>query len=123
VKIVIPDDYQDMVHRLSAFLSSAIMTSCATATGARSRSAGRRLADADVVVAIRERVAFSRTPHPAAEAPPDRIGRAQNYAEPCRRQARYPVSTGVSNSPVAPAGSTLALIVAARATSRSRLSA
>jgi len=61
VKIVIPDDYQDMVHRLTAF------SLVSHHDVARYREPARdldqlvaRLADADVVVAIRERVAFSR---------------------------------------------------------------
>jgi D-3-phosphoglycerate dehydrogenase / 2-oxoglutarate reductase len=118
VKIVIPDDYQDMVHRLSAF------SLISHHDVARYREPARdldqlvaRLADADVVVAIRERVAFSRAL--LTRLPKLRlialVGRTSHMMDlAAATELNIPVSTGVSNSPVAPAELTLALIVAAR---------
>src|ERR1700736_194860 len=76
-----------------------------------------RLAGADVVVAIRERVAFSRAL--LTRLPKLRlialVGRTSHMLDlAAATELGIPVSTGVSNSPVAPAELTLALIVAAR---------
>jgi D-3-phosphoglycerate dehydrogenase len=76
-----------------------------------------RLADADVVVSIRERVEFSRAllerlPKLKLIALVGRNSQAIDFAA-CT-ELGIPVSTGKSNSPVAPAELTLALIVASR---------
>ena len=63
MKIVIPDDYQDMVHQLACY--SLIGKHDVTRYRAPARDLDQlveRLRDADVVVAIRERVNFSRAP-------------------------------------------------------------
>src|SRR5215218_7132313 len=76
-----------------------------------------RLADADVVVSIRERVTFSRE---LLERLPRLkllalVGRnSQQIDFKACTDLGIPVSTGKSNSPVAPAELTLALIVASR---------
>jgi D-3-phosphoglycerate dehydrogenase len=118
VKIVIPDDYQDMVHRLTAF--SLISHHDVVRYREPARDLDQlvaRLADADVVVAIRERVAFSRAL--LTRLPKLRlialVGRTSHMLDlAAATELGIPVSTGVSNSPVAPAELTLALIVAAR---------
>ena len=61
MKIVIPDDYQDMVHQLSCF--ELIRHHDVTRYREPARDLEQlveRLKDADVVVSIRERVEFSR---------------------------------------------------------------
>jgi D-3-phosphoglycerate dehydrogenase len=118
VKIVIPDDYQDMVHRLSAF--SLISHHDVVRYREPARDLDQliaRLSDADMVVAIRERVAFSRAL--LTRLPKLRlialVGRTSHMLDlAAATELGIPVSTGVSNSPVAPAELTLALIVAAR---------
>jgi D-3-phosphoglycerate dehydrogenase len=76
-----------------------------------------RLQDADVVVSVRERVEFSREllerlPKLKLLALVGRNSHALDFA--AATDLGIPVSTGVSNSPVAPAELTLALIVASR---------
>ena len=118
MKIVIPDDYQDMVHRLSAFSLISHHDVVRYREPARDRDQlVARLADADVAVAIRERVAFSRAL--LTRLPKLRlialVGRTSHMLDlAAATELGIPVSTGVSNSPVAPAELTLALIVAAR---------
>jgi D-3-phosphoglycerate dehydrogenase len=61
MKIAIPDDYQDMVHRLACY--SLICKHYVTRYREPARDLDQlveRLGEADVVVAIRERVNFSR---------------------------------------------------------------
>ena len=76
-----------------------------------------RLRDADVVVSIRERVEFSRA---LLERLPKLkllalVGRNSHMIDfAAATELGIPVSIGVSNSPVAPAELTLALIVASR---------
>jgi D-3-phosphoglycerate dehydrogenase len=76
-----------------------------------------RLQDADVVVSVRERVEFSRA---LLERLPKLkllalVGRSSHMLDfAAATDLGIPVSTGVSNSPVAPAELTLALIVASR---------
>jgi len=61
MKIVIPDDYQDMVDRLECFALIRHHDVVRYREPARNlRELVERLADAEVVVAIRERVEFSR---------------------------------------------------------------
>jgi D-3-phosphoglycerate dehydrogenase / 2-oxoglutarate reductase len=118
MKIVIPDDYQDMVDRLDCF--SLIGRHEVTRHRAPARDVDdlvERLRDADVVVSIRERVEFSR---PLLERLPrlklialvGRNSRSIDFAA-CT-ELGIPVATGTSNSPVAPAELALALILASR---------
>src|SRR5437763_6477570 len=118
MKIIIPDDYQDMVDRLECF--ALIRGHDVVRYRAPARDLGElaeRLADADVVVSIRERVEFSRA---LLERLPKLklialVGRSSNVLDlVAATDLGIPVSTGVSNSPVAPAELTLALIVASR---------
>ncbi len=118
MKIAIPDDYQDMVDRLQCF---AMIRQHDVA---RYREPARdldqlveRLRDADIVVSIRERVHFSRA---LLERLPNckliaLVGRnSQRIDFTAATELGIPVATGTSNSPVAPAELTLALIVASR---------
>jgi D-3-phosphoglycerate dehydrogenase / 2-oxoglutarate reductase len=118
VRIVIPDDYQDAVHKLSAF--SLISHHDVVRYREPARDIDhlvQRLADADVVVSIRERVEFSRallTRLPKLKLIA-LVGRSSHMLDfNAATDLGIPVSTGVSNSPVAPAELTLALIVASR---------
>jgi D-3-phosphoglycerate dehydrogenase len=118
MKIVIPDDYQDMVARLACF--ALIRDHEVMRYRAPARDLGElvaRLREADVVVSIRERVEFSRTllerlPKLQLIALVGRNSRAIDFAA-CT-ELGIPVATGNSNSPVAPAELTLALILASR---------
>src|ERR1700760_4152306 len=118
MKIVIPDDYQDMAHKLACY--SLISAHDVVRYRAPARDLDElvaRLRDADVVVAIRERVEFSR-------ALLERLPKLKLLALVGRNAGTIdfkactalgiPVSTGKSNSPDAPAELTLALIVASR---------
>jgi D-3-phosphoglycerate dehydrogenase / 2-oxoglutarate reductase len=118
MKIVIPDDYQDMVHKLAAFALIRHHDVVRYREPARDLDQlVARLADAEVVVAIRERVAFSRA---LLERLPKLklialVGRTSQMLDlAAATELGIPVSTGVSNSPVAPAELTLALIMASR---------
>src|SRR5476649_477035 len=118
MKIVIPDDYQDMVDRLSCFSLLAghdVVRYRQPADGADQLV--ERLGPAEVIVAIRERVRFSRTlierlPNLKLIALVGRAATTIDYAA-CKDHGVL-VSTGASNSPAAPAELTVALIVAAR---------
>src|SRR4051812_46938633 len=118
MKIVIPDDYQDMVDRLACF--SLIRHHDVTRYREPARNLAalvERLHDADVVVSIRERVEFSRAlleqlPKLKLIALVGRNSQAIDFAA-CTALG-IPVTTGKSNSPDAPAELTLALIVASR---------
>jgi D-3-phosphoglycerate dehydrogenase len=118
MKIVIPDDYQDMVDRLECF--SLIRHHDVTRHREPARDLAQlveRLRDADMVVSIRERVEFSRA---LLERLPKLklialVGRNSSMIDfAACTELGIPVATGQSNSPVAPAELTLALIVAAR---------
>ena len=118
MNIVIPDDYQDMVDQLACF--SLIRHHDVTCHRAPARDLDElvaRLADADVVVSIRERVALSRA---LLERLPKLklialVGRNSKMIDfPACTALGIPVATGFSNSPVAPAELTLALIMASR---------
>ena len=118
MKIVIPDDYQDMVDQLPCF--SMIRHHDVMRYREPARDLDQlveRLHDADVVVSIRERVEFSRA---LLERLPKLklialVGRGSHMLDfAAATELGIPVSTGVSNSPVAPAELTLALIVASR---------
>ena len=118
MKIVIPDDYQDMADQLPSY--SMIRHHDVTRYREPARDLDQlveRLRDADVVVSIRERVNFSRA---LLERLPKLkllalVGRNSHMIDfrACT-ELGIPVSTGVSNSPVAPAELTVALIVASR---------
>ena len=118
MKIVIPDDYQDMVHLLPSFAlirHHDVVRYRAPAKDLDELVA--RLCDADVVVAIRERVNFSRAllsrlPKLKLLALVGRNATTIDFAA-CT-ELGIPVSTGKSNSPVAPAELAIALIVASR---------
>src|ERR1700750_1400562 len=118
MKIVIPDDYQDMVDQLPCF--SLIRHHDVKRYRAPARDLDEladRLKDADVVVSIRERVEFSRallTRLPKVKLL-DLVGRSSQVIDfDAATELGIPISTGISNSPVAPAELTLALIVASR---------
>jgi D-3-phosphoglycerate dehydrogenase len=118
MKIVIPDDYQDVVDRLACF---ALLRGHNVV---RYRAPARdldelavRLADADIAVAIRERVAFSRElierlPRLRLIALVGRHSRMIDYAACAERG--IPVATGTSGSPEAPAELAVALMLASR---------
>jgi D-3-phosphoglycerate dehydrogenase len=118
MKIVIPDDYQDMVDRLECF--SLIRHHDVTRYREPARDLAQlleRLGEAEVVLSIRERVEFSRAllerlPKLKLIALVGRNSQAIDFAA-CS-ELGIPVSTGKSNSPVAPAELTLALIMASR---------
>jgi D-3-phosphoglycerate dehydrogenase len=118
MKIVIPDDYQDVVDQLSCF--SLIRHHDVTRYRTPARDLDQlvaRLKDAEVVVSIRERVEFSRA---LLQRLPKLklialVGRNSHMLDfNAATDFGIPVATGVSNSPVAPAELTLALIVASR---------
>src|SRR5918999_4211452 len=107
MKIVIPDDYQDMVDRLDCFSLIRHHDIVRYREPARDLTElVARLSDAEVVVSIRERVEFSR-------ALLERLAKLRLIALVGRNSHMLdinaatalgiPVSTGVSNSPVAPA--------------------
>jgi D-3-phosphoglycerate dehydrogenase len=118
MKIVIPDDYQDLVDRLDCY--SLIRHHDVTRYREPARDMAElvaRLRDAEVVVAIRERVAFSRAL--LEQLPKLRlialVGRNSHVIDfAACTELGIPVATGKSNSPVAPAELTLALIMASR---------
>ena len=118
MKIVIPDDYQNMVDQLACY--SLIRHHDVTRYREPAHDLVQlveRLRDADVVVSIRERVEFSRAlleqlPKLKLIALVGRNSQAIDFAA-CTALG-IPVATGQSNSPVAPAELTLALIVASR---------
>ncbi len=118
MKIAIPDDYQDIIHQLPSFALIAGHDVVRYREPARDLDQlVERLGDADVVVAIRERVNFTRAllerlPRLRLIALVGRAASTIDYAA-CD-ELGIPVATGKSNSPVAPAELTVALILAAR---------
>jgi D-3-phosphoglycerate dehydrogenase len=118
MKIVVPDDYQDIVAQLECFSLIRHHDITRYREPARDlRELTERLCDADVVVSIRERVAFSRClleglPRLRLIALVGRNSKRIDFAA-CTERG-IPVATGKSNSPVAPAELTLALILASR---------
>jgi D-3-phosphoglycerate dehydrogenase len=118
MKIVIPDDYQDMVDQLPCF--ALIRHHAVTRYRIPARDLDElvvRLADADIVVSIRERVEFSRAllerlPKLRLVALVGRNSQMIDFAA-CT-ELGIPVATGQSNSPVAPAELTVALMLASR---------
>jgi D-3-phosphoglycerate dehydrogenase / 2-oxoglutarate reductase len=118
MKIAIPDDYQNVVDRLSCFsLLAAHDVVRYREPAADIDQLVERLHPAEVVVAIRERVNFSRAlierlPNLRLIALVGRAAATIDYGA-CKDH-NVLVSTGASNSPTAPAELTVALIVAAR---------
>ena len=116
--IIIPDDYQDIVDRLSCFsLLAGHKVVRYREPAAHLDQLVERLRPAEIVVAIRERVTFSRTlierlPNLKLIALVGRAAATIDY-QACKDHGVL-VSTGVSNSPTSPAELTLALIVASR---------
>lgn len=118
MNIVIPDDYQDIVDRLPCFsMLAGHDVARFRQPAADFEQLVERLRPAEVVVAIRERVNFSRA---LVERLPNLrlialVGRAATTIDygACKDQGVV-VSTGASNSPIAPAELTIALMVAAR---------
>ncbi len=118
MKIVIPDDYQDMVDQLDCF--SLIRDHEVTRYREPAKTLDQlahRLRDADVIVLIRERTELGRSlierlPKLRLIALVGRSSRMIDYAA-CTEHGVM-VSTGKSNSPEAPAELTLALILASR---------
>jgi D-3-phosphoglycerate dehydrogenase len=116
--IIIPDDYQDIVDRLSCFsllVGHEVVRHREPA--ADLDQLVERLRQAEIVVAIRERVTFSRRlierlPNLKLIALVGRAAATIDY-QACRDHGVL-VSTGASNSPTSPAELTLALIVTSR---------
>ena len=118
MKIVIPDDYQNLVDQLQCYKTIAHHDVTRYREPARDLDQlVERLKDAEIVVSIRERVEFSRA---LLERLPKLklialVGRNSHMIDfPACTELGIPVATGKSNSPVAPAELTVALIVAAR---------
>ncbi len=118
MKIVIPDDYQDMIDKLACFALLAGHEVTRYRAPARDLDElAARLADAEIAVAIRERVDFSRAlierlPKLRLIALVGRHSRAIDYAACTEHGIR--VATGISGSPEAPAELAVALMLAAR---------
>ena len=118
MKIVIPDDYQDIIGRLQCFALLQGHDVIRYRTPARDEGElAERLGDAEVAVAIRERVEFSRAlierlPRLRLIALVGRASRAIDYAAATEHGIR--VATGISGSPEAPAELAVALMLAAR---------
>lgn len=118
MRIAIPDDYQDIVHRLRCFELLRGHQVVRYREPARDPDhLAERLRGAEVVVAIRERVAFPRA---LLERLPDLkllalVGRHSSLIdfEACK-DLGIKVVHGSSASPASPAELTIALIVAAR---------
>lgn len=118
MKIVIPDEYQNIVPQLACYARLAghdIVSYREPAPDFETLVA--RLYPAEVVVAIRERVEFSsaliaRLPNLKMIALVGRNASTIDYAAATEHGVM--VSTGKSNSPVAPAELTVALMMAAR---------
>jgi D-3-phosphoglycerate dehydrogenase len=118
MKSAIPDDSQNMVDQLKCFdlIRHHEVTRYRAPAASLDELVGR-LADADIVVAIRERVEFSRAllerlPKLRLLALVGRNASTIDFAA-CT-ELGIPVSHGKSNSASAPAELTLALIIAAR---------
>lgn len=118
MRIVIPDDYQDIADKLPCFdLIRRHEVRRYTDAARGLETLVERLKDADVVVAIRERVTFSR-------ALLERLPRLRLIALLGRSAATIdfaactelgiPVATGTSNSRESPAEHTVALMLASR---------
>jgi len=114
MKIVIADDYQDIADKLPCFALIRHHEVTRYTDSVRDLDTlVERLVDADVIVAIRERVRFSR---PLLERLPRLklialLGRTAGTIDfAACTELGIPVATGVSNSPESPAEHTVALI-------------
>ena len=118
MRIVIPDDYQDIVHRLKCFELLRGHEVARFREPARDEDElAERLADAQAVVAIRERVAFPRSllgrlPKLELLALVGRHSKVIDFAA-CK-DLGIDVVQGSNASPASPAELTLALILASR---------
>lgn len=118
MRIAIPDDYQDIVHRLKCFELLRGQEVARFREPARDEDElAERLADAQVVVAIRERVAFPRSllerlPKLELLALVGRHSKVIDFAA-CK-DLGIDVVHGSNASPASPAELTLALILASR---------
>jgi len=118
MKIVIPDDYQDMIHKLAAFELLAGHEVVRYRTPARDLDElVERLQPAECVVEIRERVEFTRAlierlPNLKLIALVGSRSQAIDYAAAAEHGVT--VSRGVSGSPEAPAELAVALMLASR---------
>src|SRR5262245_47166485 len=118
MRIVIPDDYQDIVHRLKCFeLLRGHEVLRFREPAASEDELAERLADAQVVVAIRERVAFPRSllerlPKLELLALVGRHSKVIDFAA-CK-ELGIDVVQGSNASPASPAELTMALILASR---------
>ena len=118
MRIAIPDDYQDIVHRLKCFELLRGHEVVRFREPARDDDElAERLADAQVVVAIRERVAFPRSllerlPKLELLALVGRHSKVIDFAA-CK-DLRIDVVQGSNASPASPAELTLALMLASR---------
>lgn len=118
MKIVIPDDYQDIADKVAAYsLIRHHEVTRYTDSNHDLDTLVARLGEADVVVSIRERVPFTRV---LLERLPklrliSLLGRTAATIDFAACTALgIPVTTGVSNSPESPAEHTLALILSSR---------
>ena len=118
MKIVIPDDYQNAVEWLACYsLIEDHDVTCYREPAASFEELVERLHPAEVIVAIRERVEFTRDliarlPNLKLIALVGRNATTIDY-QACTDHGVM-VSTGKSNSPTAPAELTVALILASR---------
>ena len=118
MRVVIPDDYQDMVEHLACFgLLRGHEVTRYREPAVDFDQLVARLEPAEVIVAIRERVTFSRAlierlPNLRLIALVGRNATSIDYAACAQRGVM--VATGKSNSPVSPAELTVALIMASR---------
>jgi D-3-phosphoglycerate dehydrogenase len=118
MKIVVPDDYQDIADKVAAYsLIRHHEVTRYTDSDHDLDTLIARLGDADVVVSIRERVPFTRAllqrlPKLRLISLLGRTAATIDFAA-CT-ELGIPVTTGVSNSPDSPAEHTLALILSSR---------
>lgn len=118
MKIVIPDDYQDVAEKLACFsLIRHHEVTRYTDAAHDLDTLVERLGDADIIVSIRERVPLSRA---LLERLPKLklialLGRSASTIDfTACTELGIPVATGVSNSPESPAEHTIALILSSR---------
>ncbi len=118
MKIVIPDDYQDVADKLPCFaLIRHHEVTRYTDAAHDLDTLVERLGDADIIVSIRERVPLSRA---LLERLPKLklialLGRSASTIDfAACTELGIPVATGVSNSPESPAEHTIALILSSR---------
>ena len=119
MRIAIPDDYQDVVHRLKCYeLLQGHEVIRYTEPARNLDELAERLKGAEAIVAIRERVAFPRqllerlVPELKLISLVGRYSKVLDF-EACKALG-IQVATGTLASPIAPAELTIALILAAR---------